>query len=104
MDIPESSICYTGALLESVIRPGREVQLFPPCGWVFLGREVWEGLREGHFGFVALRQLGGSQEKEARVRKMPACGLLDGQHGVLLGSSGPFRANQGIDAKVLLLW
>lgn len=78
--------------------------MFPPCGWVFLGREVWEGLREGHFGFVALRQLGGSQEKEARVRKMPACGLLDGQHGVLLGSSGPFRANQGIDAKVLLLW
>lgn len=24
-DIPESSICYTGALLESVIRTGKEV-------------------------------------------------------------------------------
>ncbi|KFW72430.1 Nucleolar protein 6, partial [Pygoscelis adeliae] len=36
MDIPESSICYTGALLESVIRTGQEVELLPHWGCGFL--------------------------------------------------------------------
>lgn len=35
-DIPESSICYTGALLDSVIKIGKEVQLIPKCRERFL--------------------------------------------------------------------
>lgn len=44
-DIPEASICYMGALMESVIRTGQEVWLLPQLGlWVFQGRVVWGGL------------------------------------------------------------
>lgn len=35
-DIPESSICYTGALLDSVIKIGKEVELLPKCRECFL--------------------------------------------------------------------
>lgn len=35
-DIPESSICYTGALLDSVIKSAKKVQLFPKCSERFL--------------------------------------------------------------------
>lgn len=54
---------------------------------------------------MALRQLPGSQEKVARVRKILACGHFDGQCGALLGSiCQAFHVNQGIVTKVLLLW
>lgn len=47
-DIPESSICYTGALLESVISTGQGVQLLPQwgCGFLREGRYGEEGYRE----------------------------------------------------------
>lgn len=46
-DIPESSICYMGALLESVIRTGQEVWLLPQwdCGFLKEG-QYGEGYRE----------------------------------------------------------
>ncbi|XP_065716662.1 nucleolar protein 6 [Patagioenas fasciata] len=47
-DIPESSVCYTGALLESVIRPGREVSgtgeeamVSVVCSYDDLSRKLW---------------------------------------------------------------
>lgn len=46
-DIPESSICYNGALLESVIRTGQKVWLVPQQGCGFLKEGLCgEGLRE----------------------------------------------------------